>query len=403
MRKLLSVLLSLSLLATLSLTAYSTDISSQSRLFEFLELSEAQKPASDAHKALYNSFLSENSATEVYPLNYGGDYIDGTTLHVCIVDLPNQDITPYENILEPYMDYVVFENVDYSLQTLLDASDEIATALTARGVPVAGTGINEPNNAVLVQIEPNKAKTAVLSLRQYSDNKNPNTLDAILYEAKDFSFSVPTLFREGPAMTPAVELMGGDALSGYTLGMCGTYNNEPAIAMCGHGLSRGSSVKYQADSSTIGTVRTMRYADGSDGDYAVVEITNSSFTTSNMVGDPSLPSSQVEITDTIDRPATGLAVIKYGKNGGYAYGNVSESNYVWRPSGMTTGVGGIVNVRISSGRVVSGDSGGPIFTAFGEFCGTVSGTAASDNYGFSHYAFSPYIYHRNAGFTALTG
>ena len=84
------MLLSLSLLATLSLTAYSADISSQSQLNEFLELSEAQKPASDAHKALYNSFLSENSATEVYPLNYGGDYIDGTTLHVWSWPVPRE-------------------------------------------------------------------------------------------------------------------------------------------------------------------------------------------------------------------------------------------------------------------------------------------------------------------------
>lgn len=53
--------------------------------------------------------------------------------------------------------------------------------------------------------------------------------------------------------------MGGTALSGYTLGICGTYDGQPAFAMCGHGLTSGKSIKYAEDSSVIGTVSRYRY------------------------------------------------------------------------------------------------------------------------------------------------
>lgn len=126
------------------------------------------------------------------------------------------------------------------------------------------------------------------------------------------------------------------------------------------------------------------------------------FSLSAFATDPSNPGSQTEITGTINRPATGLAIIKYGKNGGYAYGAVSSSNTTWYSSGNPDGIHGLVDVRLSLGRREPGDSGGPIYTADGLFCGTHTGAADEDNYGFSHIVFSPYVYVRNLGFSALT-
>lgn len=97
-----------------------------------------------------------------------------------------------------------------------------------------------------------------------------------------------------------------------------------------------------------------------------------------------------------------MAIIKYGKNGGYAYGNVSSSNTTWYPSAHPDGIHGLVDVRLSMGRREPGDSGGPIYTADGLFLGTHTGAGDEDGYGFSHIVFSPYVYLRNAGFTALT-
>ena len=90
------------------------------------------------------------------------------------------------------------------------------------------------------------------------------------------------------------------------------------------------------------------------------------------------------------------------KNGGYAYGNVSSSNTTWYPSAHPDGIHGLVDVRLSMGRREPGDSGGPIYTADGLFLGTHTGAGDEDGYGFSHIVFSPYVYLRNAGFTALT-
>lgn len=85
-----------------------------------------------------------------------------------------------------------------------------------------------------------------------------------------------------------------------------------------------------------------------------------------------------------------------------AFGAVSSSNTTWYSSGNPDGIHGLVDVRLSLGRREPGDSGGPIYTADGLFCGTHTGAADEDNYGFSHIVFSPYVYVRNLGFSALT-
>ena len=63
------------------------------------------------------------------------------------------------------------------------------------------------------------------------------------------------------------------------------------------------------------------------------------------------------------------------------------------------------------GRVQRGDSGGPVFTGAGAFCGTLSAawldnhnnTAdPSDDYGTASYFFSPYMYLAELGFEVQT-
>ncbi len=393
-----------------SLSAFATDLSSPISRTQLLKIAEMQRGAVDAHEELYKTFLV--GGVETYPVNYGGSYIDGSLLHVCIVDLPNQDISYYKNILKNHLDVVVFDNVDLSLQTLITSSREIATSLLADGIPVFTSSISEPNNAVIISTDIDALKTSGIEVASVSNVEladpyqistlSSNTISRQLYSVDELSTTVPVLFEDGSALVPNATLMGGTALTGYTLGVCGRYNGQPAFAMCGHGLAKGDKIKYAENNSVIGTVSEQCYENDKYGDYAIISITDSSFTRTNMVGDPSNPGSQTEITGTINRPATGLAIIKYGKNGGYAYGAVSSSNTTWYSSGNPDGIHGLVDVRLSLGRREPGDSGGPIYTADGLFCGTHTGAADEDNYGFSHIVFSPYVYVRNLGFSALT-
>ncbi len=399
--------------SVLSLSVFAAEPSSSVSRSQLHRIAEMQRGAVDAHEELYKTFLV--GGVESYPSNYGGSYIDGSILHVCIVDLPNQDISNYQSILENYLNIIVFDNVDLSLQTLITAAKEIATNLLADGIPVFTSSISEPDNAVIISTDIDALETRGIEvtsvasmemnsagLHQRSSSSVPNNISRRLYSVDELSTTVPVLFEDGSALVPNTDLMGGTALRGYTLGICGTYNGQPAFAMCGHGLSLGKAVKYAENNSTIGTVSVQRYNNNQSGDYAIVSITNSSFTRTNIVGDPSNPGSQTEITGTINRPATGLAIIKYGKNGGYAYGNVSSSNTTWYSSGNPDGIHGLVDVRLSLGRREPGDSGGPIYTADGLFCGTHTGAGDEDNYGFSHIVFSPYVYLSNSGFSALT-
>ena len=141
MKRISALLLSLVLLVSLCVPVSASDvpdISTQApspiSRAKLLEIAEMQRGAVDAHEELYKTFLVGD--VETYPVNYGGSYIDGPILHVCIVDLPNQDISYYKTILENYLDIVVFENVDLSLQTLITSSKEIAANLLADGIPV---------------------------------------------------------------------------------------------------------------------------------------------------------------------------------------------------------------------------------------------------------------------------
>lgn len=155
-------------ISAFSLSVFAAEPSAQVSQAQLLEIAEMQRGAIDAHETLYKTFLVEG--VEMYPANYGGSYIDGSILHVCIVDLPNQDVSYYKSVLEDYLDIVTFDDVTFSLQTLITSSDEIAKNLLADGVPV--------------------------------------------------------LFEDGSALVSNAALMGGTDLTGYTLGICGTYNVE---------------------------------------------------------------------------------------------------------------------------------------------------------------------------------
>lgn len=103
-----------------------------------------------------------------------------------------------------------------------------------------------------------------------------NTISRQLYSVDELSTTVPVLFEDGSALVPNATLMGGTALTGYTLGVCGRYNGQPAFAMCGHGLAKGDKIKYAENNSVIGTVSEQCYENDKYGDYAIVSITDSS-------------------------------------------------------------------------------------------------------------------------------
>ena len=415
MKKAISIILLVALLAaTLTVASANNDSSlaiESPELSQFLALAEAQKDAVAAHEVLYSSFLSDNSVLENFPENYGGDYIEDNLLHICIVDLPTQDLTPYKTLLADYLDIVVFEDVKHSLELLLNSSYEIASSLNQEGISIVSYGVSESNNSVTIGYNPNNATH--LNTFEANPSQEEN------YVLSGHNYDVPVIFTEEatPKNAVAIDLVGGSPLHNLTLGACGYYGGEPAIATCGHSLALNDIVYYQPASiaKVIGPVTAMRFEDGGSGDYAISPITaDTSFNITNLVGDPSDSSELYEITTSITRPASGTALIKYGKVSKFAYGTVSSSYEVEAEDGSTTDltVKNLVKVSISSGIVKKGDSGGPVFTSSGSFCGVLSGAVFNNSemidgdrveYATETYYFSPYQYLRNDGFSVTVG
>ena len=222
-------------------------------------------------------------------------------------------------------------------------------------------------------------------------------------------FDVPVVYSLEEPVIPSSSLIGGTRIQnrttgqGLTLGACGFYNGDDAFVTCGHGSSGiGNIFELQSSNTTIGNIVEHQYSNNGYGDFAIVKITNTSMSTTNIVGNPSNENEQFNITTSITRPAYGTLVSKYGKNGGYAYGTVTNSN-VSSVSMATDGVNGPLTIKgqvhfgLTYGSSINGDSGGPIFTTSGSFCGVVS-TAGS-----SSFYFTPYQYIRNAGFNVRVG
>lgn len=401
MKKIISVVLAISLLLTGTIIVSATDNHEpEFDKEEFLNLAEEQKRAVAAHDTLYNSFLESGSLEAVFPQNYGGDFIDGGILHICIVDLPNQDITPYFSLLNDYLDCVVFDNVDYPLQMLINGADTTAELLSDEEIPVVSYKVDEVNNAIVIGVEESEFSRSLVETQN---------MDGI-YSSRQRKFELPVYFEisEPCQLTSGVTLMGGLPLGrdmcDYTLGICGYYTgndmkNVHAFALCGHGLKVGDSLPIYGTNTLIGGVVVQNYDDGGSGDYAIATMFDADKMT-NIVGNPSVSSEQYRITTVTRRPAAGTAIIKFGARAGFAYGSVKTAYYNFYVDKQKETIKNLVEMDVSSGNILQGDSGGPIFTSAGTFCGTVTGKY-TPKYGTNmSVIFSPYQYLNLNGFSA---
>lgn len=111
-----------------------------------------QPMPSAAFEILYTSFLTPGDPEPDFPDNYGGAHIQDGLLHICIVDLPSQDMASYTTLLQGYENVIVFDAVAYSMNTLRDASDAIADDLINDGIFVVDYGVDEAANSVTLSV-----------------------------------------------------------------------------------------------------------------------------------------------------------------------------------------------------------------------------------------------------------
>ena len=385
-------------------------VSSDKTIMDELEtLAYAQKDAVEAYNVLYNSFYASDSMEPTYPNNYGGAHIEDNILYIHIVEKEEQDLTPYQAILADYLDDVAFVDAKHSLESLIYAAEHIYSDLKAQSIDVVKCGVLESENVVTIGILEQETKL--------QSRKMIEKAETVYKRSLQNEIDVPVRFTSETIPNVCAGIRGGSRLVDYTVGTCGTYEGEPAIVLCGHGLSLGSAL-YTANSSNVaetlvGTVDFHQFADNENGDYSFVKL-EEGWSVMPYVGPAS---SLYTITGTMDAPPQGTYVGKYGARGGSAYGTSQGPNaglvrtFLIRTSSggyAYIEIKGLIEVDIAAGTVEEGDSGGPVFVpnndeAMGaRFCGVVSSRESIANEVVAYY-FSPYQYIRQRGFSVATG
>lgn len=424
MKKAVSILALLAFLITTALTVSATTIhagtagntNSDLVLFaEFDALAEAQRHATEAYDILYKSFIDEVDNTLVYPENYGGAHIEDNILHIHIVDVDNQDLSFYQTLLETHSEHIVFVDADYPLQALIDSGMHASSELRKQGISVVGCRISEKDNRVTVEIQEEDTEDATRAAVDHA-RKQYETVQTRT------SYGVPVNFDHGAIPSVCYDIMGGTQLTSLTIGACGTYQGQPAFALCGHGLEQNDVVYLATDEADYlaraGTIQVHQFEDYGYGDYSIA-LNSANISPSAYAGNPN--GNQYAIRASVDQPAQGTRVLKYGSRGSFARG-VTDEWYIDEATeirGMdpewpwgTVHIRGLVEVQMESGRVTRGDSGGPVLTNNDTFCGVVScahynnnnGTTDTyaDDYATEVFYFSPYTFLRTAGFTVST-
>ena len=323
---------------------------------------ELEQPVLEAYYAMLDAFdatYGENN----YPENYAGAYItDDNKLCILLADISPEDCQIYEEYCANY-EIVLFEKVEYSYKELEDTL-ALATEIVA-GSEFTSAYIDVVENNVKIGINGDKSK-AQGRITEYGN-----------YPIE--------IFYEQPATTESsTELYGGTPLSEYTLGGCGSYHGKNAVVLCGHGLSKGDTLKLESNNAGFAEVVVQQYATDENYDYAVATInSNASVTLSNLVKNNV---NYTTITSQSGRvPVVGSTVCMYGKTGGFGVGEVKSINTVFKDNRLGVVCYGLVKCEWNDGQEAygGGSSGGPVYAGH-VFHGTYTGSnTTGGNFWFS--------------------
>ena len=346
----------------------------------------SQENALFASEALMKAFGSDENGTVVYPDDYAGSWINNDVLIISLTDISNETKAKYDDWLGEYAEYVQYEKAEFSYNYLKSKEESIVETLEEKNnVEIVGYTVSQRDNEIVVEVKTNN--TASRSL---------NTLGEEVVDG------IPVSIVEVSNAELAYSLYGGNGITNlstgdtYTLSCCGTYNGNPTILTCGHLSNQavGQTFKDESSQRIIGNIIYRRYSSGGYGDFQIVSVTNSSFTTSNRVltGD--------SLIGAIFYPSVGTTVKFFGRSTGrICYGTITETG-VTRAYNDGTQIRGLTKVEITSGSATQGDSGGPFVITGSDgtrFGGVLHGISTSLTKVYVY--FTPYGYINNAGFS----
>ncbi len=349
-----------------------------------------QSEALQAYEKLWNTFKMDSNGCPIYPDEYGGEYIDGNTLYVWLVDLTEELKEQYHSICD-YSGNVEFLNARYSLNEL-DALKEKVMELP----------LEYHITGCVADRRENKLRIYLLERQEYIFHDLDHVLGGTEYIVEEGNYA--TLCSTNLCLGNS---LGIPNIGTFTLGTCGTYNSQPAILTAGHCVPGPNvSIRY---GDTLGTVfatsQISHCAYQSLGDFAIATIDSSqqlNFVTTNVLQPLFSPSTISGVLFSGWAPV-GTNLYAYGKETHLVSGTVSQIGvvqYVEVNPIEHVDVNGVIQVTPYSTNIDQGDSGGPVFCNdlyMGNlFLGTLTG---HDDY---YFYYSPVSYAESEGFTVKT-
>jgi len=380
---------------------------------EYDKIFRLQAKPLEAYEMLYEIFTINDDGTVKYPDDFAGAWIDVDKLHVSLVS-DMADWGKYRKILKDF-DCVVFESAEHSLNDLEKIRDIVFDVFVEENYSIVSGGANVRKNKI--QLEFTEFKKEEKEINEFLSDfvvQEPMLLES------DFIKREQTLsdrninenlfiLEEGEIINVEESLRGGMAISStgsFTPGVCGWVITHPGnqrlpgIVTVGHGIPReGDTVRRNG--AILGTANRSVYYNNSNGDWATIQRTNSSFIMTNRIFGSSIDATR-NITGTQNDPVVGASIRSFGQRNGFARKTVAFQNQtrvLSNSNGTTTTVRGLTMANLTFGTRGSGDSGGPYYIQRFEGQNSYSflGVHVSSNVsnGGSAVWFTPYVRFRN--------
>ncbi len=361
-----------------------------------------------SYSCLWNSFERNSDSEPVYPDNYGGAYIDRGLLHVYLTENTNAAQSHYVNICAGNS-AIIFVQAQYSLNYLESLRETARKYIDEYNT--SGFGVDEKANRFVIFVAPPKSASEYAST---TSSKSYDT-DTTIKELNNLINNPAVKFEVMDYPETCTNLYGGDTLNGdFTLGICGTYNGNPAILTAGHCVANPngngnlaiSDITYGKTTTTFANVQECEYKNGGLGDYAIATISSGSMSTTNKVHISSNTYESIKGTAYSGATPAGTTIYSYGKTSGYATSTVYQTNltviYENKTYGYEVEVNGLVKCLVTTGSIAAGDSGWPTYikdSGTNKLVGVISGRVITN---YSYMIYSPIYYAEYAGFNVKT-
>lgn len=314
---------------------------------DFRNAMQAQQQALEAYQNLWNSFPKDELGEPIYPEDYAGAYLDDDgNLIIQLTEVTPAAENQY-NLRCVDTEKVRFREAAYSVNELLGFETYVQDYIDA-GYEVVTSGISVTNNRFEISLNEDMARFT-----------GPSRTMAARAAGAPIALSYQAPVEATATLWGGDRIVNNDSKKACSYGIGGTYNGSPAFLTCGHGNSVNDNLLYGG--SVIGRVSFSRACTSEAalpaetlGDFAIVNVTDSSTTASNLVGG-------MKFTGTYSSLPEGTKIYKYGAVTQLSTGTVRRS------MGLTLCAygdppyyaRGLYESSISA--VAPGDSGGPVY------------------------------------------